>query len=101
MPIEINRLSGIPHSVTTNHDVLTPNQKLLHTENAAVITKDSSQVELSEQAVILEKLTQRLEQAPILDMEKITLYREAIQQGNYSINAYRIAQRLLDADNWF
>ncbi len=56
-------------------------------------------VKLSSQAQQLQAIEERLRDLPEVDSERVAQIRQAIAQGNYSVDSTRIADKLLNLEN--
>jgi negative regulator of flagellin synthesis FlgM len=64
---------------------------------AAVSTAD--QVTLTGSARTLQKLSEALANAPVVNTEKVAAVKQSIQNGTYAINAGNIADKLLQFES--
>ena len=68
-------------------------------ESAPVL--ESTPLEFSKAIIALQNSVDQIKTATVVDTEKVNLYREAIANGSYAINARSIAERLLNLDHYF
>jgi negative regulator of flagellin synthesis FlgM len=68
-------------------------------ENPAGVKNDS--VELSHESQLLKSLEAKIIGAPDVDSDKVASVRQAIADGSYSVNADRIASKILATDDFF
>ncbi len=58
-------------------------------------------VEISSQAKVMKNLEAKLSQLPDIDQKRVDAIKSAIADGSYEVDAQRIADRMLQADDDF
>ncbi len=75
------------------------------TEKAEVPTQKStepqSQVSLSSEGKILSRLETNMQDIQAVDSDKVATIKKALEDGSYSINPERIAEKMLEQDDLF
>ena len=61
--------------------------------------KSGESVELSSQAQQLQKASEKLNDQPIVNKERVAELKEAIASGSYQVDSQRVAQKLLDFES--
>jgi negative regulator of flagellin synthesis FlgM len=56
-------------------------------------------VTLTGSAVALQKLSEAVAKAPVVDMQKVASVKQAVQNGTYQVDAGRVADKLLQFEN--
>lgn len=67
------------------------------TASPASSTADT--VTLTGSAVALQKLSEAVAKAPVVDMQKVASVKQAVQNGTYQVDAGRVADKLLQFEN--
>lgn len=67
--------------------------------NSPKSAASSSEVSISTEAQSMQRLEDAIEQSPEFDSARVEALRTAIENGDYSINADRIASAFIDSDN--
>ncbi|MGP0172379.1 flagellar biosynthesis anti-sigma factor FlgM [Pseudomonas sp. NCHU5208] len=61
--------------------------------------KSGESVELSSQARQLQKASEKLNDQPIVNKERVAQLKKAIAEGSYQVDDQRVAQKLLDFES--
>ncbi|KAA8981872.1 MULTISPECIES: flagellar biosynthesis anti-sigma factor FlgM [Gammaproteobacteria] len=61
--------------------------------------RESTRVDLSPDARNIKAAEQTLQQQPEVDDAKVSRIREALEDGSYSVDAEKLAQKMLDVDD--
>lgn len=56
----------------------------------------SDEVKLSDQALLVKKARKKMDDLPIIRVEKVNPIHEAIQDGSYEINDKEVAEKIVD-----
>ena len=65
---------------------------------ASATAQTGDQVTLTTSGRSLQKLSEAIAQAPVVDTAKVSSVKEAVSSGSYSIDASRIADKMLQAE---
>ena len=65
---------------------------------AGATAQTGDQVTLTTSGRSLQKLSEAIAQAPVVDTAKVSSVKEAVSSGSYSIDASRIADKMLQAE---
>ena len=65
---------------------------------ASATAQTADQVTLTTSGRSLQKLSEAIAQAPVVDTAKVSSVKEAVSSGSYSIDASRIADKMLQAE---
>lgn len=96
----VNEINGPNPSITS-----TTSQKEVRTEDASAANQQSSTVaeqpsgdrfEPSAQARLLSELEAQVRDLPEVDQEKVKVIAESINSGNYDIDSFSLAQRIIE-----
>ncbi|WP_456374459.1 flagellar biosynthesis anti-sigma factor FlgM [Thiolapillus sp.] len=99
MPIDINGLSNIQNQVTGNRNSLqTTDREPIgnHSDNGRSSVQDT--VSLSETAVRIGQLGVAVDDAPVIDTQRVEKAKQAILDGDYNVDPVKIAERLMKFD---
>lgn len=66
---------------------------------SAAATSTADQVTLTGSARTLQKLSEAVAHAPVVNTEKVAAVKQSIQEGTYTINAGSIADKLLNFES--
>lgn len=61
--------------------------------------RESTRVDLSPDARNIKAAEQTLQEQPEVDDARVTRIREALEDGSYSVDADKLAQKMLDVDD--
>lgn len=99
MVIEIN---GLPHpqakSANDNKQVDVARGESSHAQDETGAPSTADTVSLTDTASRLRSLENTLANLPVADPQRVESFRDAILKGNYSVNADRVAEKLLSFD---
>ncbi len=70
------------------------------TNSSASDSSSVDSVQLSVESQLLKRLEAKIQQAPEIDTPKVEAIKTAISNGEYTINVERIAEKLLQSDNF-
>jgi len=72
------------------------------THNAAngLEKQGQEQVSLSQEAKLLNRLEEKIATAPDIDNDRVAAIKLALENGTYEVNAERIAERILEQDEF-
>ena len=56
-------------------------------------------VSLSGEAQVLQRLTDQINAAPDVDLDKVEAIKQAISEGRFEVNPEKIAERMLEQDS--
>ncbi len=96
MAIDINGLNNPQPQVGSDRNGLTPSEREMvgrNTDNGGTSVKDT--VSFSETAMRMGRLGTAVEQTPVVDSKRVEEIRQALEAGDYQVNAERIAERLM------
>ena len=64
-----------------------------------VTAQTGDHVTLTTSARSLQKLSDAIAQAPVVDASKVASIKQAVSSGSYSVNSSRVADKLLQAES--
>ncbi|WP_322978297.1 flagellar biosynthesis anti-sigma factor FlgM [Pseudomonas sp. C11] len=111
MVIDFNRLNNVatPTSTSRTGSTQTGNRnEVAQGSQASIAAKNESQqssvkngesVELSSEAQQLQKVSEKLNDQPIVNSERVAQLKQAIADGSYQVDSKRVAQKLLDFES--
>jgi negative regulator of flagellin synthesis FlgM len=67
--------------------------------SATAAAPSADQVTLTGSARTLQKLSEAVDQAPVIDTDKVAAVKQSIQNGTYTIDASSIANKLLKVES--
>jgi len=87
-----------------NQHIINYTKQVSHNQKVTPLTVNTNKnnmlseekIELSTQASYLKKIREIVEQTPDIREEKVTLLREKIAAGNYTISGQEIADKMLE-----
>jgi negative regulator of flagellin synthesis FlgM len=100
MVIDFNRLNS-PPTVSTTTRASSPRD----TDTAATSTspveqaggsKSGESVHLSSEAQQLQKVTDKLNEQPVVDSARVAQLKQAIADGSYKVDSSRVASKMID-----
>ena len=89
----LNGLSNKTSSAKTSRQDATSESSSSSVGNKGTVAQDT--VKLTDQAMSLSRLQQKISDAPITDDSKVATIKAAIERGDYKINADRVANKML------
>lgn len=110
MVIDINRLNNAAASTSTGrtstsqtgsrNDTASATQPTAPATGTETTTgKSGESVQLSAQAQQLQKVTDKLNEQPIVDKERVARLKQAVADGSYQVDSKRVASKLLDFES--
>jgi negative regulator of flagellin synthesis FlgM len=109
MVIDFNRLNNAATSANTGRTSSTQtSNEAVQGSQSSTVAKDETQqssvksgesVELSSEAQQLQKISEKLNDQPIVNNERVTQLKQAIADGSYQVDSKRVAQKLLDFES--
>jgi negative regulator of flagellin synthesis FlgM len=99
MPIEINGLSNLQAQIAGDHNGLPTSDREpvgRSSENSRSSVQDT--VSFSETAVRMGQLGVAVDDAPVVDTQRVEKVRQALADGTYNVDPVRIAEKLMDFD---
>lgn len=97
MTIDINSVGNGQIKTADNRKMeQSESQKTTNNPEQSSPSKDS--VALTDRAKDLQALQTKIAESPVVDTEKVASIKQAIAEGNYQINADKLAEKLLDLD---
>lgn len=101
----IDQLGQLSQSTTTRTKTSEPQSSTAKSSggsaSAAAPSNKGDTVQLSEAAKALQNVEKKLADTPEVDSARVEKLKQAIESGNYQINAERIAERFLSIDSMF
>lgn len=103
MVIDFNRPNGAVNATTNGRsnsvqNTERPTAQQAPTESAKNVTSgpvSGESVQLSPEAQRLQQTTEKLNQQPAVDQERVAQIKQAIADGSYKVDSQRVASKLL------
>lgn len=110
MVIDFNRLNNANTPSNTGRSGATQtgnrNESAHPTQTPAVgsgderaSAKSGESVQLSREAQQLQTISEKLQNQPVVDKERVAQLKQAIADGSYQVDSQRVAQKLLDFES--
>ncbi len=96
-PINKGNLSALNNNAEKTQKLESQGQ--LQKQNSGLQSQRGDRVELSSQVKLFKSLEQEVKKMPEFDQSKVDRIKQAISDGEYSINHERLANAILAADN--
>lgn len=67
-------------------------------EQAGVASRTGDQVTLTNSARSLQKLSEAIAEAPVVDADKVASVKQALSSGTYQVDSRRVADKILQSE---
>lgn len=104
MVIDFNRPNGAaPTPTTARSNNVQGAERTVAPQQAAGVQKSAApsgeNVQLSAEAQRLQQATEKMNQQPSVDSERVAALKQAIADGSYQVDSQRVASKLLSFEN--